>query len=206
MERSWIMKLQQIDPPVKIFELQDKGHRTISSPARTAVPIQDSTPERKELNGKDPTIAICSQGMSGGDGAHDPFDSNSPGGGAGSLEKLSLSRYLFCRYFKAKGSKPSALTNCSHHCNECNVFVMNVRALVRPSHNVKVKAVQESRWWRSLWRREGKSPPSSVRKVVNSDEFKAINHEGTPYCTETIHEEKAIALLRQSAASSVQER
>ncbi|KAK6781687.1 hypothetical protein RDI58_019483 [Solanum bulbocastanum] len=30
-----------------------------------------------------------------------------------------------------------------HHCNECNGFVMNVRALVRPSHNVKVKVVQE---------------------------------------------------------------
>lgn len=27
-------------------------------PARTAVPTQESTPERKELNGKDPTIAM----------------------------------------------------------------------------------------------------------------------------------------------------
>jgi hypothetical protein len=27
-------------------------------PARTAVPIQESTPERKELNGNDPTMAM----------------------------------------------------------------------------------------------------------------------------------------------------
>lgn len=36
----------------------------ISIPARTAVPVQERTPERKELNGKDPTIAMkitCAQ-------------------------------------------------------------------------------------------------------------------------------------------------
>lgn len=30
----------------------------IRLPARTAVPTQESTPERKELNGKEPTMAI----------------------------------------------------------------------------------------------------------------------------------------------------
>lgn len=34
----------------------EKNHE-INLPARTAVPTHESTPERKELNGNDPTIA-----------------------------------------------------------------------------------------------------------------------------------------------------